>query len=155
MKIACYRYSTQEKTTLGILYDVTTVEKPVFLAYTLEDTYREEKIYGETRIPQGEYILKLRTVGGFYARYVERFKDVNHTGMIEVADVPNYTAVLIHCGNYHRNTAGCLLVADGVMGNLSADGNLLKSTDAYKRVYTYVRAGIASEPTTLRYIDVA
>lgn len=127
----------------------------MFLAYTLEDTYRQKKIHSETRIPQGEYILTMRTVGGFYTRYKKRFASIGHKGMIEVSGVPNYTAVLIHCGNYHRNTAGCLLVADGVMGNLSADGHLVSSTDAYKRVYKYIRQGIETSPTTLRYVDVA
>ena len=153
MKLACYRYSTSAKTTLGILYDVT--DAPIFLAYTLEDTHRQVKIYGETRIPQGEYILAMRTVGGFYTRYKKRFENIGHTGMIEVMDVPNYTAVLIHCGNYHRNTAGCLLVADGVVGNLSADGSLISSTDAYRLLYKYIRQGIENAPTTLRYVDVA
>ena len=38
--------------------------KRKFLAYTLEDEYREEKVYGETRIPNGTYELGLRKVGG-------------------------------------------------------------------------------------------
>ncbi|OJW25869.1 MAG: hypothetical protein BGO51_15595 [Rhodospirillales bacterium 69-11] len=35
--------------------------------------------------------------------------------MIEVRGVPNFTAILIHCGNTVEDTAGCVLVGERVI----------------------------------------
>lgn len=44
------RYIDDGQTTLGLLF-----LRKKFFAYTLEDTHREEKMAGETRIPAGNY----------------------------------------------------------------------------------------------------
>src|SRR5690606_26679942 len=50
--ITLLRYVDDEETTLGLLfYDGK------FFCYTLEDTFRETKITGKTRIPKGTYRL--------------------------------------------------------------------------------------------------
>ena len=61
MELEVIRISSGTDSTNGILFEVDRLSpspysegyrcKRTFLAYTLEDEYREEKVYGETRIP--------------------------------------------------------------------------------------------------------
>lgn len=66
MKLEVLRFSSGEDSTSGLLFDVSNGRE--FLAYTLEDEYRDSKKYGETRIPAGTYKIQFRTVGGFQDR---------------------------------------------------------------------------------------
>ena len=63
-KLELYRYSSQKDSTLGLLF-ITDYEtnKKEFLCFTLEDEKRDVKVYGETRIPKGEYEVVLREYG--------------------------------------------------------------------------------------------
>ncbi len=110
-----------------------------FYCYTLEDEHRTVKEYGETRIPEGEYEIKLRKEGGFHQRYRERFGD-RHKGMLELQDVPNFKYVLIHIGNDEDDTAGCILVGNTVNNNLieAKRGFLGDSTSAYMEIYPII-----------------
>ena len=71
IKLEVIRFSSQKDSTNGVLMDVTTDKK--FLAYTLEDEYRDTKVMSETRIPEGKYKIKLRTVGGFHGKYAKKY----------------------------------------------------------------------------------
>ena len=57
MKLQVLRFSSESDSTNGLLFDVTEGVK--FLAYTLEDEKRDEKVMSETRIPAGTYEVKL------------------------------------------------------------------------------------------------
>tara|TARA_R100000781_G_scaffold98540_1_gene62203 strand:- start:424 stop:900 length:477 start_codon:yes stop_codon:yes gene_type:complete len=135
MRLELYRFSSQNESTLGILYLIKneTNEKD-FLCFTLEDEKREVKVYGETRIPEGTYKIKYRKEGGYHNKYSKRFPNI-HRGMLEISDVPNFTHILLHCGNSDDDTAGCLLVGNVVSQNITKDGFLGQSTDCYKRIY--------------------
>ena len=145
MDLEVIRFSSGTDSTNGILLEIDRSSpnphgegfrcKRTFLAYTLEDEYRSEKKYGETRIPDGTYKLGLRKVGGYHAKYSKRFTDI-HTGMLHVLNVPGFEYILIHCGNTDEHTAGCLLVGDSQENNqITKDGFIGKSTQAYKRIY--------------------
>lgn len=136
MKLEVQRFSSQSNSTLGMLFDVT--ERPIFLCYTLEDEFREVKVSGETRIPSGTYNVTLRTEGGFYERYTEKFGADFNKGMLWVRDVPNFEYILIHIGNTDLDSAGCLLVGDSQTQNITKNGFIGSSTDAYKRVYPQI-----------------
>lgn len=147
------RYSTSAESTLGLLWMVSDDSRK-FLCYTLEDTYHPKKIVKETRIPEGEYKLEFRNVGGFNKSYKERFSDINHRGMIQVKDVPGFEYILIHCGNNSADTAGCLLVGDSVHQNISEDGFLGHSRKAYRRVYEIIAQTMEDQETTIiKYIN--
>ncbi|ADD94615.1 hypothetical protein [uncultured phage MedDCM-OCT-S08-C495] len=45
-----------------------------FECYSLEDQYQAVKVMHETCIPEGEYKVKLRTVGGFNERYTKNIR---------------------------------------------------------------------------------
>ena len=131
MKLEVLRISSEKDSTSGILFDTTNDKK--FLCYTLEDEKRDEKVMGETRIPEGTYEIKLRTVGGFHQKYTKRFGNI-HRGMLHITSVPGFDYILIHCGNTDEHTAGCLLVGDSQENNqLIKNGFIGKSTQAYKR----------------------
>ena len=87
MRLEVIRFSKQKDSTNGILFDISN-GKRIFLCYTLEDESRDKKVYGETCIPEGEYSIGLRTVGGFDSKYSTRFADI-HEGMLHILDVPN------------------------------------------------------------------
>ena len=51
MELEVIRFNKGVDATNGMLFDVTGDRK--FLCYTLEDESREEKVWGETCIPNG------------------------------------------------------------------------------------------------------
>jgi len=148
VKIEVSRFSHGENDTLGLL----SIDGE-FFCYTLEDEFRSQKVFGRTRIPEGEYILGLRTFGGFHRRYKKKFGSL-HLGMLEIQDVPNFTNVLIHIGNRDDDTAGCLLVGDGLNNNQVEEGFLSSSTLAYRRLYLRVLEAVQSEQASLTLVDL-
>ena len=146
MKLLVDRYNTTSTHTDGLLFIDGKFE-----CYTLEDTYREEKIKGKTRIPNGTYKIELRKVGGFHNRYLAKYGDTFHKGMLWVKDVPNFEYILIHIGNTDENTEGCLLVgstSDKEKSFIGASGNAYK--DFYPKV---IKAFENSEEVTITYIS--
>ncbi len=153
MKLEVLRFSSQKDSTNGLLFDATNDKK--FLAYTLEDEARDEKIKGETRIPAGTYKITLRTVGGYHARYSKKYGSW-HKGMLWVREVPGFEYILIHTGNTDEHTMGCLLVGDTQQQNVSKskDGFIGASNDAYKRIYPPIAdALLRGDEVEISYID--
>lgn len=107
------------------------------MCFTLEDEHREVKVMAETRIPCGTYDIKFRTVGGFHNKYSKRFAGI-HKGMLELQDVPNFTYILIHCGNTEEDTAGCLLVGYDPKREKGNNYAVYHSTLAYFDVYPHI-----------------
>lgn len=134
-KLELYRYSSQKDSTLGLLFitDYETNEKE-FLCFTLEDEKRDVKVYGETRIPKGEYEVVLREYGGHHERYKKKFSDF-HRGMLEFLNVPSFTDILLHIGNDTSHSHGCLLCGFSIQENLIKEPFLGQSTAAYKYIY--------------------
>tara|TARA_B110000908_G_C10227147_1_gene438584 strand:- start:1389 stop:1853 length:465 start_codon:yes stop_codon:yes gene_type:complete len=152
MKLEVQRFSSQSNSTLGMLFDIT--DKPIFLCYTLEDEFREVKVSGETRIPSGTYNITLRTEGGFNERYTEKFGSSFNKGMLWVRDVPNFEYILIHIGNTDQNSSGCLLVGDSQTQNITKNGFIGASTDAYKRIYPKIADVLVSGgKVDITYVD--
>jgi len=160
MELEVIRFSSGTDSTNGVLLEIIQQGNEIdgswrqkkFLAYTLEDEQRSEKIIGETRIPNGTFELGLRKVGGYHARYSKRFPHI-HIGMLHVLDVPGFEYILIHCGNTDEHTAGCLLVGDSQENNqITKDGFIGKSTQAYKRIYPRIAEAIdCGEKVTITY----
>ena len=160
MELEVIRFSSGTDSTNGILFEIIQQGNEIdgswrqkkFLAYTLEDEYRGEKVYGETRIPNGTYKLGLRKTGGYHQKYSKRFSDF-HIGMLHVLNVSGFEYILIHCGNTDEHTAGCLLVGDSQENNqITKDGFIGKSTQAYRRVYPKIAEAIeCGEEVTITY----
>lgn len=147
MKITVKRTEHATSTT-GELY-IDGVKQCV----TLEDKCRadsEKKVYGETAIPYGEYKVTLRTEGTIFEDYKTRFKDIrNERGTLWIRNIPGFEYVLIHIGNYCKDTLGCLLVGSRVV----SDVEIAESTKAYKRIYPVIADALErGEEVTIEYI---
>ena len=135
MEIEVLRYNSTSTHTDGLLFIDCH-----FHCHTLEDEYRTNKVYGDTRISEGRYKIELRTVGGFHQRYLKKFGSDFHKGMLWLKNVPNFEYVLIHIGNDDDDTAGCLLVA--MSNNADKKAFVGESSKAYKKIYPIIRDAI-------------
>ena len=162
MKLKIIRFSSQNDSSSGLLFDATNGMD--FLCYTLEDERRKDKVMSETRVPTGVYSIKLRDSGGMTKRYAAKYRDM-HKGMLCVHNAPDWKIVtpdmtfqyvLIHVGNTDEHTAGCLIIGDTQENNiLKKDGFIGKSVQAYKRIYPLiVKALEDKEEVTIEYIDL-
>ena len=126
------RYSDDGETTIGML----TINNK-FYCYTLEDTFHEEKIPKETRIPAGTYIIDyLREETPSTKKMRELYNEwfMYH---LELKNVPNFNYVYIHNGGTHNDTEGCILVSDSL--NVSSDKTFLSnSRETFRRLYIYL-----------------
>ncbi len=106
--------------TVGKLY-----YNDVYICDTLEDTYRdlskEQKVYGKTAIPEGEYKIRLN--------YSPKFKRT----MPYLLDVPHFTYIMIHWGNTVKDTAGCILVGEN-KGKV-----LINSRKTFEKVFELIK----------------
>ncbi|MFX1587734.1 MAG: DUF5675 family protein [Promethearchaeota archaeon] len=135
--------------TLGILY-FFDMNDSLRYCWTLEDEYREVKKYGETRIPAGQYEVRLRTEGGFYRRYCNHknlaIRELTKKyGMLQICDVPQYQYVLIHIGNDEDDTAGCILVGNEPKNNSMTKGWISDSTIAYVNLVSPIYKAIEAK----------
>lgn len=130
MNLLVRRLFVRDESMFGVLaFEGSEAE-----CFTLEDLPRPHKIPGQTCIPVGRYELKLRTFGRLYESYRSRYP-WNEPGMLWLQAVPQFSDVLIHCGNTDKDTRGCLLLGDRAD---CARPMLQGSLDAYKRVYSSV-----------------
>lgn len=153
MELELLRFSSREESSLGLLNNITNGLRQ-FLCFTMEDQWTAEKVYGETRIPEGIYDINLRTVGKYHSRYTQRFPDI-HQGMLWLQDVPGFEYILIHVGNTDDDSAGCILVGDTSNQNITDDGSVGNSVSAYKRIYPQIAEAILTgERVTIRIVDL-
>ena len=128
MKAKIIRVAQGKNSTLSHLYI-----DGIFQCFLLEDKIRAVKIMKQTAIPEGVFRLRLNTWGGMNKTYFPKYGPI-HKGMIEIADLPTFSAVYIHIGNTIVETAGCPLVG---LSYIKKDGEyqVLQSADAYRQVY--------------------
>ena len=128
MKTKIIRVAQGRESTLSHLYI-----DGIFQCFLLEDKIRAVKIMKQTAIPEGIFRLQLNTWGGMNKTYFPKYAPI-HKGMIEIADLPTFSAVYIHVGNTIVETAGCPLVG---LSYIKKDDEyqVLQSADAYRQVY--------------------
>lgn len=107
MNIQVIRETFTSKSTIGKMYIGGR-----FFCYTLEDVDRdknkdgdlndegEQKVYGQTAIPRGKYKVTLEMSPSF--------KKITP----KLHNVVGFEGILIHEGNFEKNTRGCLLVGE-------------------------------------------
>ena len=93
-----------------------------FFCDTLEDTDRglkqtdalaankRKKVKGETAIPTGRYQVTLGVQSERF-KYKQQYKFCNGY-LPRLLNVPCFEGVLIHIGNYPKDTEGCILVGE-------------------------------------------
>lgn len=123
-----HRYPSTASETHGLLlYGDETV------CFTLEDVdrgldssmsvkeIRSIKIYGQTAIPYGRYELK--------------WYDSPKFGRVpQLLNVPGFSYILIHSGNFPHQTSGCVLP-----GLVKDEGKVLKSREAFQKLTRLIR----------------
>jgi len=139
MELILRRQLDNERATTGILYLDA-------LAYCmgLEDTKREEKVAGKTRIPAGRYPITLRTGSPKANRYKNRYKK---EGMLWLRDVPGFKYVYLHIGNDEEDTEGCILVGQAVIQSIEEgrlEQKLYNSTTVYLDLHDKVAGAICN-----------
>lgn len=119
MEIQIIRYAFRSGYTIGKLF-----VNGITLCHTLEPHARgltqdmpladivKRKIAGATAIPCGRYQVDMDTVSPKYAKRETYRKDFNGGRMPRLLKVPGFEGILIHPGNFPRDTAGCILVGD-------------------------------------------
>ena len=103
MKLILTRKHFLTDCTIGTLEEVTdTPTIRVYLCDTLEPTYRnlakESKLEGKTAIPFGTYEIEM----GMSRKY--------RMTMPYLKNVPFFKGIMIHSGNFPKDTHGCILV---------------------------------------------
>lgn len=133
MKLKIERRYFSDNYTIGSLYI-----NDIFFCDTLEDPNRdlnkngvfdngESKVYGNTCIPFGTYKVELK--------YSPKFK----RELPRLINVPSFEGILIHRGNYPKDTQGCILV-----GENKAKGAVLNSTKYEEKLVNILREAITS-----------
>jgi len=145
MFLQLLRLNDNGRSTIGTMH-----VNGLFNGFTLEDTHNDIKIPGETRIPAGEYQVKLRATGGMHSKYTNKYGNKHH-GMLWLQDVPGFEWVYIHTGNTNKDTDGCILIGNScVFGNTQSVG---RSVLNYIELYTQVIEAIGrGEDITLQII---
>ena len=139
MNIKIKRFAENKLSTLGRLL----IDDKQF-CYTLEDGYNAVKVVGQTRIPSGIYKLGMGPEDSPKTK-VYRDKYDFFRRHIELQDVPNFTKVYLHVGNYVTDSEGCILL--GATHFLNGDdphtiGASVKTfTEFYKLVYPAIERG--------------
>lgn len=130
------RYSDNGESTLGLFFDLLS-DRLKFLSYVIEDTRREIKVPGQTRIDAGVYPLELRReLTPLTAAYREKYPWF--TWHIEIKNVPNFSDTYVHIGNRAKDSAGCTLTGDSANNNSVGEGFVGNSLEAYRRWYTVI-----------------
>ena len=137
MIIDVTRYNSQDDFTNGLVQLNREAE-----CYSIEDELRTTKIWGETRIDDGQYEIKFKTHGGFHERYLKIFGADFHKGMLQIINVPKFSDVLVHMGNDDDDTAACLIV--GSAHDFRKPNWVSDSKTAYKKMYAKVRDALLS-----------
>jgi len=133
ISLSLLRYSDDGQTTLGLLEINDS-----FYCYTLEDSYHEEKISGQTRIPNGTYPIQFKKEETeLTIKYRERFPEW-FTWHLQLQGVPGFNSIYIHNGGDHTNTEGCILVSDSL--SVSNEKTFLSnSRETFRRFYGYMQ----------------
>lgn len=127
MNIVLKRVALKDTYTIGKLY----IDGKYFCD-TLEDKVRdinkngvfdngEVKIKGKTAIPYGTYNI-IWAYSPRFKRFTPRLQNVN-----------SFEGVLIHSGNTHEDTEGCILV-----GQNKQVGKVLNSRDTVNKLYPLI-----------------
>ena len=134
MNLTLYRKWFTDISTTGVLFI-----DDAFFCYTLEDAVREQKIYGKTAIPYGEYDVEI-TFSPRFQKYLPL-----------LIDVPQFVGVRIHTGNTAQDTEGCILVGkskgyDFIGGSRNAFNELMERIKGQKLTIEIRRDELASLP---------
>lgn len=141
MEIKVERRWKKATYTIGRLY-----VDGIYFCNTLEDADRglrqadgleyilKTKIYGETAIPAGRYLILMDVVSPKYSS-ISWYNNLCGGKMPRLLGVPGFDGILIHPGNTPLDTYGCILV-----GKNKVVGGLIQSKDTFRALYNKMAA---------------
>ena len=101
-------------------------------AYTMGKMYVGHKVYDTLEPPERED--KPRCIPpGVYTILLEPSPRLNGEIVPELKDVPDFTDIQIHPGNYPQDTAGCILP-----GLYATECAVYRSRDAFEEIRDYI-----------------
>jgi hypothetical protein len=98
-----------------------------------ESEVKSKKIYARTAVPTGRYKVLMNTVSPKFSQK-PFYMQVCKGKVPRLKDVKGSEGILIHCGNTHQNSAGCILV-----GNNTIKGKLTDSQETFKKLYSIMK----------------
>lgn len=141
MYLKLKRIALKDEYTIGRLYVDgeyfcdTLEDKSRGLRYDMSlDEIQSIKVKGKTAIPTGVYRVTLDVVSPKFSKY-EKYKSIDGK-LPRLVDVPQYSGVLIHCGNTAKDTDGCILV-----GKNKVKGKVVESTETFFALYNILLMG--------------
>ena len=105
MKAYLFRNYEEHQTTGRFI--LTENEDLLFKSYSLELPDLNNKPYFSC-IPTGDYVCKIE-------------RSPKYGPVFHIKDVPGRSHILIHPGNYNKNTKGCLLLGENLT-DINGDG---------------------------------
>lgn len=147
MRLKLNRRIRTDHSTIGKLFVLDDDDVETELCHTLELPWNNNK-RRESCIPRGAYEIVKRNYGFYYNAYRKKDWQPKHEFSIEISDVEGRGDILIHSGNYPRHTKGCVLV-----GMESGADVVLRSYEAYRKLYEILEAAFADGEEVFIYID--
>ncbi len=147
--IEVQRYPSESDWTLSEFYILGQL-----FGFGIEDEYRDIKVKGETRIPNGIYEMVLTNSPKFSNSYFcsKRIPEISKVAtpeftephkLITLKNVPNFERVLWHWGNTDDDTDGCYIVGSS-LGYVKGQRAVLGSRRKYEQVYPVISSLIRS-----------
>lgn len=121
----------------GTYYCDTLEDQNRQLSSTMSlEEINKRKVKGMTAIPYGKYKVTLSTKSPKYSNF-NKYKYVAFTqGYIpRLVNVPGFEGILIHAGNKHEDTDGCILV-----GENKVKGQVINSQATWVNLYKLLKA---------------
>ena len=132
MELINTRIASDNESTLGLL----TINGKKF-SFVIEDEQRDIKVKGETRIPAGKYLVKFRKeLTPLTKKY--RAKYPWFTYHLELIDVPNFSYVYIHIGNFESSIDACQVVGNKAGFDSNNHFRNFESVASFRRLYLEV-----------------
>lgn len=148
MQISVRRVAKRDKYTIGWLYidgkkfcdTIEDKDRGLKQTMSLAEILRK-KVYGQTAIPKGTYILSMNKPSPSYQNKAK--KDVYYKfccdNMPRIENVPGFDGILIHNGSDQDSSSGCLIVGENsIVGKVTNSRTVFKKLwqmlfDVYKR----------------------
>ena len=118
MNIKIERFYEGENSIIGELY----INKKLF-CYSLENPWLDNKTFISS-IPEGKYSCK-------------QYSSKKYPNVVEILDVKGRTKILIHAGNYAKDTQGCVLLGDSFCKSKEAIWNSKKTIKKFFKKVGY------------------
>lgn len=136
MKLLVNRHYKGEEYTIGKLYidgeyfcdTLEDIDRGLSQSTPIEDV-REKKVMHRTAIPMGTYEITLKVQSPKFSARTQY--DFCKGYLPRLLNVPGFEGILIHIGNKHSDSSGCILV-----GENKVKGQVINSTETFKKLYT-------------------